>query len=296
VKHIRFIVTGDLERAAIVASLSRLFPPQTAAGELVEWLRPRKVHGATTRRLQADREPDAGMRALARAMVAEAWEGAGSKPADLVIVVDDVELHNFDQRGLICEHFRTAVERELERRAKVLGMGAEQRMRNCLRERCSFHLLCPMVEAYLFGDRHALRRAGCGPGVRPRLVNQDVEEFESTDPQWLPHCRTTNRRQADPPMPMPWWREERHAKHYLEHLAERSGAHYDEVVAGVAAFSRLDWRQVAASGGPAPLAWSLFEDVADFFAVPNPLSVGAGSSLTYPARHVHRASLTLRNL
>lgn len=294
-KTIRFIVTGDLERAAIVPSLDRLFPQQTAAGEPVEWLRPRKVHGATTRRLRADQEPDRGMKALARAMFAEAWEGAEGKPADLVIVVDDVELHNFDHRGLICDHFRAAVEHELERRGP-LNMRTEQRMRDRLREQCSFHLVCPMVEAYLFGDRQALNRAGCSAEVAPLLSRPQVEEFESSDPQWLPYCRARNGQQAAPPMPMPWWREERHAKHYLEHLVERCGAYYDEVTEGVAAFSRLDWRQASTRGGPAPLAQSLFEDVADFFDVDNPLGTGATSPLTYPARHVRRNRLTLRNL
>lgn len=95
-KRIRFIVTGDLERRALVPSLRRLFP-EDADGARVEWLPPRKTMAATASRLHADRR-DAGMAALAKAMIAEAWEGEDGKPADLIVVVDDVELHNFDQQ------------------------------------------------------------------------------------------------------------------------------------------------------------------------------------------------------
>jgi hypothetical protein len=40
----------------------------------------------------------------------------------------------------------------------------------------------------------------------------------------------------------------------------------------------------------------LFEDVADFFGVANPLGQGEPASLTYPERKVDRSTLLLRNL
>ncbi|PRQ07517.1 hypothetical protein [Enhygromyxa salina] len=246
-KRVRFIVTGDLEWAAIVPSISRLFPSQTFEGEDVEWLQPRKVHGATGNRLRPNQEPDRAMRGLARALLAEAWEGADGTPADLVIAVDDVELNNFDQRQLICEHFRVALEREIEARDR--DQQTTQRIRDRVRERCSFHLLCPMVEGYFFADRSALRLAGCAANVAPRLSHADVEEFECCDADWLPGCIAENQRKAAMPIPMPWWREERHAKHYLEYLVERDGGHYDEVLGGKAGFAALAWHRAAANGG-----------------------------------------------
>jgi hypothetical protein len=234
------------------------------------------------------------MRALAKALVAEAWEGADGKPADLVIAVDDVELANFDQRQLVCEHFRVALEHELQGRNP--SAATLQRMRARLRERCSFHLLCPMVEAYFFADRRALRRAGCAPNVAPRLSRPDVEDFECCDPDWASCWIAQNQQKAAPPIPMPWWREERHAKHDLEHLVDQNGGYYDEVIGGKAAFAELVWQRAAVDRESISLMSSMFEDLADFFGILNPLGDRRPSPLTYPERQVDRAALPLRNL
>lgn len=289
-KRIRFIVTGDLERGAIVRSISRLFPHEIDDRE-VEWLRPRKVGAATSSRLRADAPPSRGMQAFARALLAEAWEGADGKPADLVVAVDDVELHNFDQRDVVCDRFRAALELEIQCRA--FGHTTEQRVRARLRERCSFHLLCPMVESYLFGDPTALHRAGCAPDVEPVLACTDLEEFESGDPRWLPACAAIDAQQAG--RANPWWCERRHAKHYLEHLVDRSGGFYDEVTGGREAFAELDWSR-AANPGTLALLRALIEDMADFFGVANPIGEGVPAALTYPVRSVDRARLLLRNM
>jgi hypothetical protein len=234
------------------------------------------------------------MRALAKALVAEAWEGADGQPADLVIAVDDVELHNFGREELICQHFRAAIEDEVQRRE--FGLETEERLRARLRERCSFHLLCPMVEAYFFGDRPALVRAGCGLRVAPQLSNTDLEDFECCDANWLPRCVEIDGQMAAPPNPTPWWREQRHAKHYLEHLVEQNGGLYDEFVGGNVAFAKLAWPRVAAGGRSIALIRVMFEDLALFFGSNNPLGDQTPSPLTYPARTVDRTTLMLRNL
>lgn len=247
-------------------------------------------------RLRAD-IMDQGMGALAKAMIAEAWEGEDGKPADLIVVVDDVELHNFDQQPLICTSFLEAVELELAARATQMrgsGRSADD-LRTRVRERCSFHLLCPMVEAYLFADRAALVTAGCAPTVEPRLVRpDDCENFESCDPSWLPTCTAENVRKAQSrPLAMPWWQEQRHAKHYLEHLVEQTGGVYSETHGGRRAFEALDWSRVPSSGYP--LVRALLEDLADFFVATNPLG-GVPSPLTYPGKQVDRRTLLLRNM
>ena len=293
-KRIRFVVTGDLERAAIVASISRWFPAETHEGEPVEWLRPRKVHPATTYRLRTGESPRDPMSNFARAVVAEAWDGADGTPSDLVVAVDDVELHNFDQPHLIGEQFRAALEGEIMR--YVASDAALKRMRERVRMRCAFHLISPMVEAYLFGERAALLRAGCATSVEPRLARMDVEAFESVDPAWNAHCATTDARQSQLPHGHFWWREARHAKHYLEHLVALDDGNYDEVSGGVAAFEALAWATVPADGDAVPFARALFEDLSDFFGVTNPLGTGALSPLTYPERRVRRETLALRNM
>jgi hypothetical protein len=298
VKHIRLIVTGDLERKAMIPSLCRLFPDKTANGEAVEWLSPHKTMAGTTNRLRAD-SLDAGMKGLAKKMVAEAWEGEDDKPADLVIAIDDVELHNFDQQSLICEKFREAVEFEFARRAPSMKreLYTMDELRERVHERCSFHLLCPMIEAYLFADRDALTAAGCAANVTPRLASSHYEDFECCDPTWLPTCHEQNRVMVGLQPPATWWREQRHAKHYLEHLVEQNGEFYTETIRGTRAFSGLAWSHAESSGAALPLMRALLEDLADFFIVPNPLGDGASASpLTYPTKHVDRRKLLLRNM
>lgn len=234
------------------------------------------------------------MRALAHAMVVEATKGKDGRPPDLVVVIDDVELHNLDQPDRVCATFRAAVEMEIDRRA--LGSVAEERLREQLRRRCSFHLLCPMVESYLFGETAALVRAGCADGIEPKLVSADVEAFESCDETWRPEWEAENASKASPPHPMPWWREQCHAKHYLEHLVARNGGFYDETAGGVAAFEALDWPRVAARPPAIPFARALFEDIGEAIGAPAPFAPGGASSLTHPDRKTDRATLLLRNM
>ena len=115
--HIKLIVTGDMEKLALSASLSKIFPAHHQ-GQSVEWLPARKVDGATSHRLRKDATPSRPMRSLARAMLAEALGGRNKNqpPADLVIVIDDLELGNLDQPELVAAHFRQAVVQELQDR------------------------------------------------------------------------------------------------------------------------------------------------------------------------------------
>lgn len=94
-----------------------------------------------------------------------------------------------------------------------------------------------------------------------------------------------------------WWREQRHAKHYLEHLVERNDGWYDEANQGRRAFAELAWSQVQGSGTMLPLMESLLEDLADFFFELNPLGAEVSRSpLTYPGKGVDRRKLLLRNM
>jgi regulator of protease activity HflC (stomatin/prohibitin superfamily) len=127
VKWIRFVVTGDLERKAIAASISARFPQMASDGNPVAWLRAQKVPAATTHRLTASAAPSGTMKALARRVIAEAAAGEDGNPADLVIAVDDLELHNIDQPEVVCDHFQRAMELEIE--GRKLSQSAEQRLR-----------------------------------------------------------------------------------------------------------------------------------------------------------------------
>jgi hypothetical protein len=272
---IKLIVTGDLERAALKDALRRAFP-EDRDGEDVEWDTPRKVNEVTTHPLPEGGDPTSAMGVLAAAIIEEAITGKkkGQAPADLVLAICDVELGNLGREEVIVEHLRRALATKLDRYEEQ----TRARHRAKLRERCSFHLLKPMVEGVFFGEPAALLRAGLAEGIQPVLRAKDVEEFESVDPLWTPKCDQENKLRADQ---SPWWRHERHPKHYLDHLIERGDAQrfYDELDQGKAALSTLHWPTVT-NTEPSPFLRALFEDLAAWFNVPNPLGAGAASPVT----------------
>lgn len=155
--RIKLIVTGDLEKLALSQSLMKHFP-STYNGKNVIWDEPRKTHGATSYQLQplsAGGLLSNPMKELAKAMLAEALEGKkrGQSPADLVIVIDDVELGNLGRENVIAEHFQAAVNNAIQLKAK--GISAEDaRIRSVIRDKCSFHLLKPMVVHILAQPEH----------------------------------------------------------------------------------------------------------------------------------------------
>lgn len=292
---IKLIVTGDMEKLVLHESLRRYFPGERN-GEEVIWNKPRKLHCATSFRLRSLRENNGKLstqiKNLARAMFDETFSGKTGICADLVIVIDDAEIGNLGQENIIAEHFRAAIKHIFEE--KQYSSNTEDRYRDILRNRCSFHLLRPMVESYLFGDANALQIAGVPYTVKPKLVHpSDVEQFETNDPAWLPICRIENEKRK---RTMSWWHHERHPKHYLEHLAERSQVFYDELICGKKALKEIAWEQVPKCKSDTSFLRSLFEDIADWFGIPNPLNTGDTSPHFYPARSVNRAHLLLRNI
>jgi hypothetical protein len=291
--RIKLIVTGDMERQALAESLRRCFPSQKSDGDDVLWERPRKLNCATSNRLPLNpMTVSTQMKAMARAMIDEAIDGKTGHPADLVIAIDDVEVANLGQEALIGEHFRLACQEALDDKASSAQTRA--RYAQIVQARCSFHLLRPMVEAYIFADAAALSEAGVQNPIAPMLRHpNDVEEFEVADPSWLPQCQLAN---GSKRMQHPWWREECHPKRYLEHLVRQSsGGSYDETDQGRRALLNLHWASAAAMPTGISLLRALFEDISDWFGVQNPLGAGAAAAAFYPARTVVRQGLLLRN-
>ncbi|WP_152622415.1 hypothetical protein [Archangium violaceum] len=229
---------------------------------------------------------------MAKTLVAETLSGRTGSPPDLVVGIDDLELANAHQPQVVVSWVRRALNEEVS--ARCSSQDAAERMKRVLRERCSFHLLVPLVEAYLFGEPAALARAGVASGVAVHRLGADLESFETDDPGFLPRAEKENAKKAA--LGAPWWREERHPKRYLEFLVESSGALlYDETVNGVRALRTLDWILVA-STSPLLFARALFEDISDLLGIANPLGPGSCSPHTYPAKNVRRETLMLRNL
>jgi hypothetical protein len=291
------VVTGDLERKSLRPCLKQCFPAHDLDGRAVEWLEPRKVPGVTTYRLRAGAAPSKPMLTLARAVLSEALIGSDGVPADLVLAVDDLELHNVDQCDVIAQHFVAAVGVELPRLLAGRLEGEREDAAARVRERCSFHLLSPMVEAYLFGEPAALVRAGCAPSDKALVRSTDWEDFWSVDPRFVSDCRSVNARMAAPRLANVWWQEERHAKHYLESLVQRGGGGwYEETVGGSRAFESLDWGRVLRGPTECTLVRALFADLADFFGVHAPGQPGVPSSVTWRRGGRRGGARVLRNL
>ena len=222
-------------------------------------------------------------------MLNEAIIGKHGKPADLVILVDDVELGNVGQETVVSHHFRLALIQELSK-ANYSG----HNLINCqqiLRRNCSFHLLKPMVEAYFFGgDVNALHIAGVPSHIKPKLVKTDVEMFEVIDTKYIEKCE----KQLD----KPWWREECHPKKYLDYLIKQDKPcrrAYEETKHGKQALLALDWPKVPTQTTETPVVRSLFADIAEWFGFDNPL-LGETHSGFYPSTNVPPNTLLLRNL
>ncbi|KPA13023.1 hypothetical protein MHK_006742 [Candidatus Magnetomorum sp. HK-1] len=299
--RVKLIVTGDLEKFALHKSLQRIFP-EVRNGKVVSWETPRKLNCATSHRLRPLEDINgnisAPMKKLAWAMYDEVFAVKNKKkyinPADLVIVIDDIELHNLGQEDIIVDHFRKAIELVLEKRKDN-----QENYRIELRKKCSFHLLKPMIESYFFGDIKALQKAGVPVSEKPRLVHPtDVELLETNDPHidWIKRCANDNAEKKL--INNDWWRCEQHPKRYLEHLIKRNhpAVPYDETDQGRKALETLAWNTVPKVQTDAPFIRSLFEDISEWYGISNPIGIGKTNDIVYPDKSIKRETLLLRNV
>lgn len=281
---IKLIVTGEMEKGALHKSLQKCF--QTRPEEIaVEWPTPNKAYPATSARLRESKEPTEKMVELANIMIAEVLYSKTGKSPDLVLVIDDLELHNAGQEALVAQHFRLAIEKVIAKTEKYRTQ--EAKIRLLLRERCSFHLLKPMVEAYLFGDAAAFRTAATSK-LAKLPAGLDLEEFETDDSSYLPQCHKINeQRKAD----FPDWREERHPKRYLLFL----NPEYNETKEGKDALLMLNWATLTTNKAHLQVIRALLKDLSAWFGRDNPLP-GESHPVFCPANNANNNKLTLRNL
>jgi hypothetical protein len=273
---IGLITTGECEHRALGASLLRVFE-----GVGLEIVQPfeRPVPSITSNYLGYPGPTSGGTHVdkLIGSIMAT-LEGRGAP--DFVLAVDDLELAN-----IATPHHVTQLVADAFRRC--LGDTPTHTALARVRERCSFHLLCPMLEAYFFGEPAALQRAGA---TRPASLDPShhLEDFLAVDPTFLGP--------ADGRREHPWRRpdRDRHPKRYLSFLVDPDDDEltaYKESRDGVRALATLDWAQVFRFQPPGiTFAYSLFDDLADALGVPNPFR-GTCHSLT-----TRRPAGTLRNV
>jgi hypothetical protein len=255
---IGLIVTGDCEREGLAGSLERLFPgEQFEVAQQKNSLSSGDLAFGTTPGIRSKADE------FAAALVAE----SDSSHYDFVIGVDDVEIPNAQHPDRIVTMLVEAVRRH------VTAHFAHERDRSKtyerLRERVSFHLLAPMVEAYFFADPAALVKAGA---VRPsqfRAGQVDVEQFVVEDPDYLrvPYPATAPKEARKKSWARPEHRE-RHPKAYLKFLCEPDdplcrARRYRESKGGALALRELAWAPALASPQHGMIARALLDDIAN---------------------------------
>lgn len=242
-KRVALIVTGQAEHRALHLSLQRYFPDVQFEPQYRDSFTSIPLPAAPT----FNPERPSLVEKLATALVAAVDPGRTGEPADLAVLVDDLELANTGAPERVVRHLRMAVADHVQRR----WPSADRRDRclQLLQARCSFHLLAPMLEAYFFGEPAALRRAGAQR--EPQLDGaRDLEDFEASDPDYLAFCQR-GAQEAGPPRPSPAWAADpaRHPKRYLQFLCDPTGRNpraYQETKGGCEALRSLDWHGVLA--------------------------------------------------
>lgn len=255
------IVTGESERIGLAPALGRLFPQATFA------VVPGRVDGFTSRRIPATFTPpapelgDTNEQKLINTLLGAITDRNSS--FDYAIVIDDLETENWGHAAVVTSYIRQVIEHILARET--------QRSRDLMREKCSFHLLHPMLEALFFGDANALDAAGASPTYPVQRAPGDVEQFTATDADYL-NARDEPKRSRSQGIRR-WAVVDRvhKPKHYLMYLSEQpGGTPYKETEGGVNALKSLDWTTLFTNPTEVTFARSLIEDIAAMLNVANP--------------------------
>lgn len=262
-RRVAILSTGRTEWHGLASALGRLFdgydfqsvPTQK---EVDSYHESYPYPGFTTCALSprhVEHPPESAFDLVARAAQEALGDHRANKPAaDLVVVVDDLELANRDQPERAVAVFRAAVQQHVERL-----QGSRKRTERALQERVSFHLIVPMIESWFFADPGALRIAGV-PADRMVAVpeDQDPEQLWVDEPTYLAASDVdcpcwaalpvnTNKKKQRPK----WLGEgprQAHAKGYLQWLcidgSQKNCTTYDETRKGSAALRSLNWDRV----------------------------------------------------
>lgn len=260
--RVQLITTGVMEERALGKCLQRCFPDH-------EFVARPRLDGFTSAKLPPDLASMSPTQRLllnihkfARALIGTFAPGGREdrQRPDFVLAVEDLELLNADAPERVTRTVRDSVAHNLEN--WPLAGPTRARLRAALQERCSFHLMAPMTEAYFFADPAALATATAPALDHPNNFapsSCDIEAFAVDDPAYLTPLSVP---------PLRWQTENRrqHPKHYLEYLTDAKldgGFRYQETSLGARALADLDWAAVLARGSAARFARSLLADLAD---------------------------------
>ncbi len=262
---VALIPTGKMEHSALGPSLQRIFPGHTFVvrppEKLMDGFTSCDVSQATKR---GQTKIPALIENLASTLVNAIYPSRKSGPRiDFAYVIEDVELCNQAHPERILSAFRTAVEQCIN---SQWPQQTELRFRD-IANQCSFHLFRPMTEAYFFGEPNALVRAKAHHGPDPLPVNADLENFQTTDTNYL--ALPPNKLIADMPD------RAHHPKSYVQYLCNPSLSAnrkqgYRETHNGCDALRTLDWESVCSRPPHCPFLTAFLDDLCDALNSPLP--------------------------
>jgi hypothetical protein len=207
---------------------------------------------------------------------------ANRKAADLVIILDDLEIINLHQASVVVDVVRDAAQRYLDRFSNE-GI-KRNRYTDALKNKVSFHLAKPMIESWLFSDWENLndscnptRTATLDEGIDPEcfITNDPVYETDTGEncKIWISHSENKRKKYR------PQWikagdRRNIHPKAYLSWLCfksdEKNCSSYSETVGGVIALKSLKWAKLFQNQNHACFARSMIHDIANALKEDNP--------------------------
>ncbi len=159
----------------------------------------------------------------------------GPRPpaADLVLLVEDVELANLGQEASVVDHLTCAL---MEALAEP-GWTTHPQIRGLLATRAALLLARPMTEAWFFdGGRLPPTLHFSEPTPSPLTSHPAAEDFEAADLNW-------SATSTPPPMDHPHnpgGRGRHHAERYLQHLAHTCRGSYGKMRQGVSTLKQFD--------------------------------------------------------
>jgi hypothetical protein len=256
--RIGLITTGECEQRGLISSLARVFDGCDVDFETC-FTKP--VHSFTSSRVSYSGSVAKTAPTLLDGFVANIAASITDRKRsfDYVFAIDDLELVNIAAPAQVVGAVRAAVVASPSR--------STHKEVETFQERCSVHFLCPMVEAYFFGEVAALTRGGA---VTEAILEpgRDLESLKSADPRYLFNFPNVHEHR---------WRTDQRAEHpkrylcYLNDPEDEGERKYREGKQGVRALATLDWAQVFAYQPPGlPFVRSFFDDLADAIGVEAP--------------------------
>lgn len=181
--RVSLITTGRMEFLALPEAFARLFPSHTFYAEAMHPGSAGPFNGFTSARvrpLTSDDAPGLAAELVRAALGTLVPAGPADRPADLSIILDDVELCNKGNEGAVIAHMRAAALQVIAATPAPQRPGAA----DLLRRRASFHLAAPMAEGWFFGDPAGI--AAEQQGGPPVMLSQgrDPEDFCTDDPAY----------------------------------------------------------------------------------------------------------------